>query len=76
MPWRIVHKEGAFHFYREENPKSKYPYDLQRLDVGIGACHFHLAVEDKALSGEFARFHVTGVTVPPNMKYLFTWITR
>lgn len=76
QPWRIVHKKGAFHFYREENPKSKYPYDLQRLDVGIGACHFHLAAEDKALAGEFSRLSETGVTAPENMKYLFSWLTR
>jgi len=74
QPWRIVHKEGAFHFYREENPKSKYPYDLQRLDVGIGACHFHLAAKEKSLAGEFAMLSETGVTPPDNMKYLFSWI--
>jgi len=76
QPWRIVHKDGTFHFYREENPKSKYPYDLQRLDVGIGACHFHLAAEDRAISGQFAMLSETGVTPPPNMKYLFSWLAR
>jgi len=76
QPWRVVHKDDAFHFYREENPKSKYPYDLQRLDVGIGACHFHLAAEDRALSGQFAMLSETGVTPPPNMKYLFSWLAR
>ena len=76
QPWRIVHKDNAFHFYREENPKSKYPYDLQRLDVGIGACHFHLAAKEKGLAGEFTRLSETDVTVPQNMKYLFSWIAR
>lgn len=76
QPWRIVRKEGAFHFYREENPKSKYPYDLQRLDVGIGACHFHLAAKEKSLAGEFARLSETGIMASPNMKYLFSWINR
>lgn len=76
QPWRIVYKEDAFHFYREENPKSKYPYDLQRLDAGIGACHFHLAAKEKSLAGEFARLSETGTMAPPNMKYLFSWLTR
>ena len=76
QPWRIVHKEDAFHFYREENPKSKYPYDLQRLDAGIGACHFHLAAKKKSLAGEFARLSETGTMAPPNMKYLFSWLAR
>ena len=76
QPWRIVHKEGVFHFYREENPKSKYSYVLQRLDVGIGACHFHLAAKEKSLAGEFARLSETGIMASPNMKYLFSWINR
>lgn len=74
QPWRIVFKEGIFHFYREENPKSKYTYDLQRLDVGIGACHFHLAAEDRSLLGRFERLTETGVSAPENMKYLFSWV--
>jgi len=74
QPWRIVFKEGIFHFYREENPKSKYTYDLQRLDVGIGACHFHLAAEDRSLAGRFERLTETGVSAPENMKYLFSWV--
>ena len=73
QPWRIVRRGDAFHFYREANPKSKHPYDIQRLDVGIGACHFHLAAIDRALSGGFARLSETGVAAPENMKYLFSW---
>ena len=73
QPWRLVRKDGAFHFFREGNPKSKYPYDLQRLDTGIGACHFHLAAADRSLTGEFVRIPETGVSTPPEMKYLFSW---
>ena len=76
QPWRVVHKDDAFHFYREENPKSKYPYDLQRLDVGIGACHFHLAAEERCLPGAFTRLSDTGIDAPSNMKYLFSWLAR
>ena len=74
QPWRVVMKDDAFHFYREANPKAKYSYDLQRLDVGIGACHFHLAAVDKGLTGSFVKLPETGITAPDNMKYLFSWI--
>ena len=75
QPWRIVHTDGAFHFFREANPKSKYGYDLQRLDVGIGACHFHLAAKEKGLSGRFKRLSDVFAAQPDNMKYLFSWVT-
>ncbi len=74
QPWRIVMKDNGFHFYREANPKSKYAYDLQRLDVGIGACHFHLAAIEKGLAGSFVKLPEAGSAAPDNMKYLFSWI--
>ena len=74
QPWRIVLKDDAFHFYREANPKGKYSYDLQRLDVGIGACHFQLAAVDKGLAGSFVKLSETGITAPDSMKYLFSWV--
>ena len=76
QPWRVVYKDNAFHFYREENPKSKYPYDLQRLDVGIGACHFHLAAEERSLKGTFLTLSNTSIAAPNGMKYLFSWVTH
>lgn len=76
QPWRVVRRDGAFHFYRESNPKGKYPYDLQKLDVGIGACHFHLAAEERSLAGTFKRLSENGITAPDTMKYLFSWITE
>ena len=74
QPWRVVRTDGAFHFYREGNPKSKYPFDLQRLDVGIGACHFHLAAQERGLAGEFAYLAEPNIVLPENTKYLFSWV--
>ena len=74
QPWRIVRKDGTFHFFRAGNPKSKYPYDLQRLDVGIGACHFHLAAQERGLAGEFTYLAEPDIIMPENMKYLFSWV--
>ena len=74
QPWRIVYKNDAYHFFRKENPKSKYAYDLQRLDVGIGACHFHLAAQEKALCGKFEILPDVDIVAPDDVKYLFSWI--
>ena len=74
QPWRIVRTPGAFHFFRRSNPKSKYPYDLQRLDVGIGACHFHLAANERGLGGRFEILQDRGVDVPDGIGYLFSWV--
>ena len=74
QPWRIVYKDGAYHFYREGNSNNKYPYDLQRLDAGIGACHFHLAAKERSLNGEFVNLPDPGIAAPENIKYLFSWI--
>lgn len=74
QPWRVIYRDDAFHFYREAKQKTKYSYDLQRLDVGIGACHFQLAAKEKNLAGSFTRLSETGITAPDNMKYLFSWV--
>ncbi|MBQ9308496.1 MAG: nitroreductase family protein [Clostridia bacterium] len=75
QPWRIVFFQGMFHFYREENPASKYGYDLQRLDVGIGACHFHLSALSHGLEGSFVKA-APGIRTPENMAYLFSWAAK
>lgn len=76
QPWRIVRTENAFHFYREANPKNKGTFDLQRLDVGIGACHFYLAAQERELAGEFERLQETGIDAPNGVKYLFSWVEK
>ena len=74
QPWRVIHGDNAFHFYRVGNPESKYQFDLQRLDVGIGACHFYLAARERELAGAFKRLPEADVPVPAGVKYLFSWI--
>ena len=73
QPWRVLKKDNNFHFYKEINPKSKYSYDLQKLDVGIGFCHFHLAVQEKELKGKFF-IKNPNMETPNNLEYLFSWI--
>ena len=75
QPWRVVKDGAAFHFYavvgrdaRAENPPA-----IQRVDGGIGACHFHLAVQEKGLPGRFERQRSRIPGAPEGWRYLFSW---
>ena len=75
QPWRVTAEEGAFHFYavvgkeaRAENPPA-----VQRIDGGIAACHFHLAVEERGLPGAFTVLPGRFESAPEGWRYLFSW---
>lgn len=48
QPWRIVRKDGRFHFYKysEKNYFSEAVGDMQRIDMGIALCHFITVLEE------------------------------
>lgn len=73
QPWRILKDENGFHFYRARKGKGKMPLDLQRLDVGIAACHFELMAEELGLAGSFIKEKDLKVPSTEQLKYLFTW---
>lgn len=75
QPWRVVQKDGHFHFYEAQSMRSgKLGIDLQRTDVGIGACHFHLAALERNLHGRFVKLPEQEVQAPEQANYLFSWI--
>jgi nitroreductase len=63
QPWRVLRADGAWHFYIRRTPG--YPprisrwlmgiEDLQRVDSGIGMCHFELAARESGLPGRWVR---------------------
>lgn len=76
QPWRIIFDNGSFHFYEAgvmRNIKSEL--DIQRVDIGIAACHFHLASLEKGLSGEFKKLSKHEIGDNVNMKYVFSWVS-
>jgi len=75
QPWRVVMKDGDFHFYKENMAGGKVSVDIQRLDVAIGACHFHLAAESAGLQGDFKK-EKPELEAPANMEYMFTWKSK
>ena len=55
QPWRVVRTPEAYHFYKAQFPgyASGLGFDIQRIDLGIAACHFHLSARENNLPGCF-----------------------
>ena len=51
-------------------------FDVQKIDMGIAACHFHLAAKERDLSGEFRILPAPAIETPENMLYLFSWFAK
>lgn len=77
QPWRIVKDENVYHFYENKDPgySDRLGFDVQKIDLGIAACHFHLAAAERDLTGEFKVLPAPAIDTPENMLYLFSWIT-
>lgn len=75
QPWRILMREGAWHFYLDKAPgySDAFPYDIQRLDMGIAAAHFDHAVKEKGIRGHFETAREPLLAVPAGLQYRFTW---
>lgn len=80
QPWRIVRTDSGWHFYLERTKgygKGSFVFtvlrlaDLQRVDLGIAACHFALAAVELDLQGSWV------LDEPPiasgGRKYIATW---
>lgn len=76
QPWRIIQSENAFHFYEEkaQGYDNLLGFDIQRVDLGIAACHFHLAVLEKGLAGKFEKLTRPDIQTKGNVDYIFSWI--
>lgn len=73
QPWRVVYDGNAFHFFEKHTVKEAGPLDMQRIDLGIALCHFHLAVQEWKLSGRFEKQELN-FKVPKDMTYITSWI--
>jgi nitroreductase len=75
QPWRIVRDGRKYHFYEHKIPgySGTFKFDMQGIDIGIAACHFQLACQEKGLPGAFKLDADPGITPPENVIYKFTW---
>ncbi len=78
QPWRIVIKDNICHFYEEKEPgySDRFPYDIQRIDMGIAAAHFDFAAKEKGIKGYFSIESNPGIETPVNIEYVFSWIRQ
>jgi len=78
QPWRILIKENACHFYEYKQPgySDSFPYDIQRVDMGIAAAHFDFSVKEKGLKGYFDTECEPELELPDHMEYVFSWIRK
>ncbi len=77
QPWRVLLKDKAYHFYEAKSLKEdKIEIDIQRVDVGIGTCHFHMAAIEKGLKGKFVKLPASDVIKEEKLTYLFSWVLQ
>ncbi len=57
QPWRVIVGGGVCHFYAVLDKRyagnTAYGFEMQRIDLGIAACHFELSARELGLPGGF-----------------------
>lgn len=76
QPWRILLRDNKCHFYEYKEPgySDTFPYDIQRIDMGIAAAHFDFAVKEKGIKGYFDTIDQPELELPEHMEYVFSWV--
>ncbi len=74
QPWRAVKSGSNVHFYLAETKgysgNSAFGFRMQRIDLGIAACHFDLAAKELGLSGKIVG---NDPGIPSEFEYSFSW---
>lgn len=75
QPWRIVKDGDNIHFYKVKTPNysEKLGYDIQRVDIGIAVCHFHLGAQERNLFGEIKKVS-PDIKTPELTDYICSWV--
>lgn len=76
QPWRVLLIDNKCHFYEYKEPgySDIFSYDIQRIDMGIAAAHFDLAVKEKGIMGYFDNTIEPNLSFPDNLIYTFSWV--
>ena len=71
QPWRIVLKDGRYHFYvkHDRGYINEETGDLQKIDVGIALYHFAAGLEELGKKPEIV-ISDPGIAVPEGMEYV------
>ena len=73
QPWRIVRKDGLYHFYEKKDSGyvREQTGDIQKVDVGIALCHFVMGLEEQGKAFEVL-VEDPGIAVPDATEYIAT----
>jgi len=80
QPWRVIRAGGAYHFYMAKSPgyagNAMLGFEIQRIDMGIAACHFMLTAAQLELDGNI--FYndpklLTASQEKDGIAYSFSW---
>lgn len=80
QPWRVIVKDGACHFYAAIDKRyagnTMYGFTMQRIDLGIAACHFELSAHELGLPGSLVVDDPQLLSCDPRSEgwhYSFSW---
>ncbi|NJP40207.1 nitroreductase [Oscillospiraceae bacterium HV4-5-C5C] len=77
QPWRVLKLGQTFHFYEQQSMKEgRQGVDIQKVDLGIAACHFGLCLEEQQIAGSFICATDGQAEAPPHTYYRFSWQAR
>lgn len=65
--WRILKQGNDFHLYIDSKA------EMNRIDMGIAMCHFHLTAKESGLNGEFKDVNPK---IDSKFKYVRSWIGK
>ena len=51
-----------------------FPFDIQRIDMGIAAAHFDLSTKEKGIKGRFDLAGGPAAKLPDHFEYVFSWL--
>jgi nitroreductase len=76
QPWRIVKDRDAFHFYlsRTKGYKTRFNFDIQKIDVGIAMCHFELTSAERGMAGRWIVQRPDAKGIPDDTEYIASWV--
>ncbi len=76
QPWRIVKEGKQWHLILSHTKgyASSLGYEIQRVDMGIAACHFEMAAKAKGLKGTWTQLDVSNQEKRDDVSYIISWI--
>lgn len=77
QPWRVVVQNDAVHFYecKARGYEKSSTGDIQKVDLGIAACHFETALEEVGVKGGFIQADPR-IAAPDNCGYVFSYARK